>query len=377
MSEPRIARVDAFPLRYPEPNNAGKLRCVTLVRIETRDGAVGWGEAITGAEDASLATKVIVDRGLGPRLIGRDPRAIEAIWTELTSTTYWSGNGGIVTFAISAIDMALWDLTGHLAGQPVHALLGGKQRDQVRAASSVIFDTADIDGIGRQFAELHARGYDVLKGGWGHDLAIAFGRDADRDLTIVRTIRAAVGEAAEIVVDVVAGAGWTAESAVARAHAFEPYRLFWLEDALPEGDDAGWAALRAATTTPLCTGEKGWTVGHFEGLIARGSLDIVMLDPGRAEGVTGSWRVIQRAAAAGVSWNAHSWSSALNTAASLHLAAASSNVLVLELKPESGPMQHELVSDPIEMVGGAVAVRDTPGLGVTVDERVVRRYAFD
>lgn len=377
MAAASISRVDAYPLRNPEPNNAGKQRCVTLVRIETGDGAVGWGEAITGAEDASLATKVIVDRGLGPRLIGRDPSAIEAIWTEFTTTTYWSGNGGIVTFAISAIDMALWDLAGHLAGQPVHALLGGKRRDQVRAASSVIFDTADIDGIGRQFAELQSRGYEVLKGGWGHDLSIAFGRDAERDLAIVRTIRAAVGEAAEIVVDVVAGAGWTADAAIARAHAFEPYRLFWLEDALPEGDDAGWAALRAATTTPLCTGEKGWTVPHFEGLIDRGSLDIVMLDPGRAEGVTGAWRIIRRAAAAGMSWNAHSWSSALNTAASLHLAAASSNVLVLELKPEPGPMQHELVGDPIEMVGGTIAVRDAPGLGVTVDERVVRRYTFD
>jgi L-alanine-DL-glutamate epimerase-like enolase superfamily enzyme len=377
MTEPRITRVDAFPLRYPEPNNAGKRRCVTLVRIETGDGAVGWGEAITGAEDASLATKVIVDRGLGPRLIGRDPRSIEAIWTELTTTTYWSGNGGIVTFAISAIDMALWDLAGHLAGLPVHALLGGKQRDEVRAASSIIFDTVDIEGIGRQFADLHARGYGVLKGGWGHDLSIAFGRDADRDLAIVRTIREAVGEAAEIVVDVVAGAGWTADIAIARARAFEPYRLFWLEDALPEGDDAGWAALRAGTTTPLCTGEKGWTVAHFEGLIARGALDIVMLDPGRAEGVSGSWQVIQRAAAAGMSWNAHSWSSALNTAASLHLAAASSNVLVLELKPEPGPMQHELVADPIEMVDGTIAVRDTPGLGVSVDESVVRRYTFD
>ena len=135
MTEPRIARVDVFPLRYPEPNNANKLRCVTLVRIETADGAIGWGEAITGTEDASLAAKVIVDRGLAPRLVGRDPRDIDAIWTELTTSTYWTGNGGIVTFAISAIDMALWDLAGRLAGRPVHELLGGKRRDHVRAAS--------------------------------------------------------------------------------------------------------------------------------------------------------------------------------------------------------------------------------------------------
>lgn len=371
-----IARVEAFPLRYAEPNNAGRIRHVTLVRLETTGGAVGWGEAITGSEDAALATRVIVDRGLGPRLLGRDPRQVEAIWAELREATYWPGNGGIVTFAISAIDMAMWDLAGRLAGLPLYALMGGKRRDRVRAASSIIFDTADLDGIGRQFADLRARGYEVLKGGWGHDLSIAFGRDAARDVAIVRTVREAVGPEAEIIVDVVAGAGWTPTHAIAMTRAFEPYRLFWLEDALPEDDDVGWARLRAASATPLCTGEKGWTISHFRRLIASGSLDVVMIDPGRAEGVTGTKKVIDLAAQAGIAWNAHSWSSALNTAASLHLAAASPNVLVLELKPEPGPMQHELVTDPIEMRDGHVDVRDAPGLGVTVDEAAVRRYTF-
>ena len=372
-----VARVEAFPLRYAEPNNNGKTRYVLLVRVETASGAVGWGEAITGAEDATLATKVIVDRGFGPRLVGRDPRQIEALWSEFRDTTYWSGNGGIVTFALSAIDMALWDVAGRLAGLPVYALMGGKRRDRVRAASSIIFDTANLDGLGQQFADLRARGYEVLKGGWGHDLSIAFGRDATRDLQIVRTVREAVGEDAEIIVDVVAGAGWTASTAIARARAFEPYRLFWLEDALPEGDLAGWARLRASTATPLCTGEKGWTVPHFRGLVDSGSLDIVMIDPARAEGVTGTKKVIDMAADAGQAWNAHAWSSCLDTAASLHLAAASPNVLVLELKPEPSPMQHEICSDPIEMVDGWIAVRDAPGLGVTIDEAAVRRFVFD
>lgn len=377
MIEERIVRVDAYPLRYPEPNNADKIRHVTLVRIETASGAVGWGEGITGSEDAAVAMRVIVDRGLAPRLIGRDPRAVEAIWAEFRDSTYWTGGGGIVTFALSAIDMALWDVTGHLAGLPLYQLLGGKRRDQVRAASSVIFDTANLEGIGRQFADLHARGYGVLKGGWGHDLSIAFGRDRLRDIEIVKTVREAVGRDAEIIVDVVAGSGWTASHAITMARAFEPYRLFWLEDALVEDDLAGWRRLRANTATPLCTGEKGWTVAHFRRLIASGALDIVMLDPGRAEGVTGVKKVIDLAADAGLSWNAHSWSSALNTAASLHLAAASPNVLVLELKPEPSPMQHELVTNPIEMVDGRIVVRDAPGLGVTVDEAAVRRYAFD
>ena len=350
---------------------------MTLVRIATTGGAVGWGEAITGTEDASLAMRVIIERGFAARLLDRDPRAVEAIWAEFRESMYWTGDGGIVTFAISAIDMALWDLTGHLTGLPVYQLLGGKRRDAVRAASSVIFDTADLDGIGRQFADLHARGYGVLKGGWGHDLSIAFGRDRRRDVEIVRVVRDAVGPDAEIIVDVVAGSGWTPSHAITMARALEPYRLFWLEDALTENDLDGWQRLRGATSTPLCTGEKGWTIPHFRRLIRTGALDVIMLDPGRAEGITGVKKVIDLAADAGMSWNAHSWSSALNTAASLHLAAASSNVLVLELKPEPSPMQHDLVTDPIEMRDGWIAVRDRPGLGVTVDEAAVRRYVFD
>lgn len=377
MSEEKIARVEAFPLRYAEPNNNGKTRHVTLVRLETASGAVGWGEGITGNEDASLAMKLVVDRGFTPRLIGRDPRDVEAIWSEFRESTYWSGNGGIVTFAISAIDMALWDLAGRLAGLPLHRLLGGKRRDKVKAASSIIFDTANLDGLGRQFADLRARGYDVLKGGWGHDLSIAFGRDPKRDVAIVRTVREAVGDDAEIIVDVAAGSNWTASHAITMARAFEPYRLYWLEDALVEEDFDGWKRLRGATATALCTGEKGWTIPHFRRLINNGALDVVMIDPGRAEGVTGTKKVIDMAADAGVSWNAHSWSSAINTAASLHLAAASPNVLLLELKPEPSPMQNDIVSDPIEMRGGWIEVRDAPGLGVTVDDAAVRSFAFD
>lgn len=377
MKDVEIADLQAFPIRYPEPNDNGKLRYLTLIRIETRGGAVGWGEGITGTEEASLAAKVILDRGLARQLIGRDPRDVGAIWTELRESTYWTGNGGIVTFVLSAIDMALWDLAGQLAAVPVYHLLGGKHRDRVRAASSVAFDTAHVAQIGLQFADLHARGYQVLKGGWGYDISIAFGRDARRDLEIVRTIREAVGPDAEIIVDVAAGSGWTANHAIDMVRAFEPYRLYWLEDPLPESDLAGWTRLRRATTMRLCTGEKGWTASHYRGLLAGGAVDVLMIDPGRAEGVTGVKKVIDLCADAGVSWNAHSWSSAVSTAASLHLAAASANVLVLEVKPEASPMQSELVANPIVMQDGWIDVRDTPGLGVTIDEAAVRRYTFE
>lgn len=373
----KIARVQAFPVRYPEPNNDGKVRSLTLVRVESDDGQTGWGEAISGAQEVSLAVKLIAERRLGPLLLGEDPGDVVRLWGRMRDATYWDGNGGIVTFAISALDMALWDLKGRIEGRPLVDMLGGRQRDRLRACASTIFHSDDLDLIGEEFAAFAAQGYTAVKGGWGHNLDTAFGRDMDRDLRIARAVRTAVGPDVDMICDVVALAGWTVEHAIRMARQLdEEVGLFWLEDPLPEQDLAGYQRLREAVSTRICTGEKGWTGDHFGRLIDSAALDVIMIDPGKAEGVTGTWNVIQAAAAAGRAWNAHSWSSALNTAASLHLAAASSNVLVMELKPTPSPMQHELVLDPIEQHGGWVSPPSGSGLGVEVDEAVVREYLF-
>jgi L-alanine-DL-glutamate epimerase-like enolase superfamily enzyme len=373
----RIARVEAFPVRYPEPNNDGKVRSLTLVRIEADDGQVGWGEAISGAQEVSLAVKLIAERRLGPLLLGEDPQDVVRLWGRMRDATYWDGNGGIVTFAISALDMALWDLKGRIEDRPLVEMLGGRRHDRLRACASTIFHADDLDRIGEEFATFAAHGYTAVKGGWGHNLDTAFGRDMARDLRIAHAVRAAVGPDVDMIVDVVALAGWTVEHAIRMARQLdEEVGLFWLEDPLPEQDLDGYRQLRAAVTTRICTGEKGWTGDHFGRLIDSGALDVIMIDPGKAEGVTGTWNVIRAAAVAGCDWNAHSWSSALNTAASLHLAAASDNVLLMELKPLPSPMQHELVRVPIEQHDGWVAPPDGPGLGVEVDEAVVRGYLF-
>lgn len=373
----RIDRVQAFAVRYPEPNNDGKTRSLTLVRIETADGVVGWGEAITGGQDVSLATAFLVERRLAPIVIGRDPRDVTGAWNALRDATYWDGNGGIVTFGISAIDVALWDIAGRIAGVPVHRLLSDRPAAPIPACASTILATGDLARIGREFRGYVDQGYRYVKGGWGHDLSIAFGRHEARDLAVARAVREAVGPDTEVILDVVALAGWDAAHAIRMCRALDDaVRLFWLEDPLPEQDIAGYQSLRAAVDTRICTGEKGWHAVHFGTLIDSGAIDVIMLDPGKAEGITGSWAIIGMAAAAGRSWNAHSWSSALNTAASLHLATAASNTLLFELKPLPSPMQDELVTDPIHQVDGWVSAPDGPGLGVEVDESVVRRYAF-
>lgn len=373
----KVGRVNAFAVRYPEPNNDGKIRSLTLVRVETDDGVVGWGEAITGAQETSLAVAFVVERRLAPMIVGEDPCDVPRLWQKLRDATYWDGNGGLVTFGISALDMALWDVAGKAAGVPLYQLLGGKRQDRVRACASTIFASGDLDRVGSEFRGFVAQGYTAVKGGWGHDLSIAFGRDQARDLALARTVRDAIGPRVDMIVDVVALAGWDSDHAITMCRAIDDeVGLYWLEDPLPEQDLDGYRRLRTAVDTRICTGEKGWTAAHYRSLIETRAIDVIMVDPGKAEGVTGTLAVIEMAAAAGRSWNAHSWSSALNTAASLHLAVAASNTLIFELKPLPSPMQHELVRVPIEQREGWVEPPAGPGLGVEVDEAVVRRYRF-
>lgn len=371
-----ITRIEAFPLRYPEPHDSNKLRHVTLVRIESAGGLVGWGECISQWFEAGPAVKTIVERGLAPLLIGQDPLNVEDHWQRMREHSFWYGNGGIAAFAISAIDTALWDLKGKLLSAPLYQLLGGRRRPQIRACASVIFDTENLDRTAEEFADYRKRGYTAVKGGWGKSPDKAFGLDPKRDLTLVRVIRDAIGDDVDLVIDVGTHVRWTPSHAIKMARAFEPFNLYWIEEPLPPEDLAGYRRLHAAIHTPIATGEKEATFRGFRDLIRSGGVDIVMPDVGKAEGVTGVRRVLEAAEMDGVKFTMHSWSSAINTAASIHLYASAPNGTVFELKPDANPMQHELVDRPFEQKAGYVELPEGPGLGITVNEDVVRKYLY-
>jgi L-alanine-DL-glutamate epimerase-like enolase superfamily enzyme len=373
----KIARIDCFPLRYPEPHDSGKPRYITLVRIEAADGAFGWGECISQWPEAALAVKVIIDRGLAPLLAGRDAFDIRALWELMRLHSTWYGTGGVATFAISAIDIALHDLKGRALGVPVYQLLGGKVTPSFRAVASIILDMVDIDATSAEFAGYVSRGYTAVKGGWGKSAETAFGRDAGRDLLLVRKVREAVGPDIAFMVDVGTHVKWDVAHAIQMTRRFEEYGIHWIEEPLPPNDFDGYLRLRQAIQTLVATGEKGWTVQEFQRMIDCGIADFLMPDVGKAEGITGVKQVIESAALKHQFYNPHSWSSAINTAASLHLCASATNAVFFELKPNPNPMQHELVEEPIDQVNGRVTVSDKPGLGIEVREDVVRKYLFE
>jgi L-alanine-DL-glutamate epimerase-like enolase superfamily enzyme len=373
----KITGVTPFAVAYPEPNDNDQTRHLVFVRIETADGTVGWGEAITQFPPASRATVRLVE-DLAEPIVGRDPTANVEIWRALRQQTWWySYRGGLASFALAAIDIALWDLKGKLLGQPLVELLGGAHREQLPViASTHAFDAsihAEAERHGRYVREL---GYQGVKVGMGKSGRARLGYEFGRDVEFVALLREAIGPDAMLVIDRGQSLQWTVADAIRRTNAFEEHGLAWIEEPLEPGDVRGFKVLRQHCKTLIGTGEREWDAGGFRSIAESGIADVIGCDVGRAQGITGVLEVIATIEAHGLWFNSHAWSSAVNTAASIALSAITPRCLVQELKPDPNPMQHELVERPFVTVGGFVAVPRDPGLGVEPREDVLRRYAY-
>ena len=373
----KIKSITAHPLQYPEPHDHGVTRFVTLARVEAEDGTVGWGECISQFPDSCQATKIVIEQGYAPMLVGQSALEVEARWHQMVDRVWWYGPQGIAAFAISAIDMALWDLKGKLLDLPVCNLIGGQLSDQVIAMASIHLDMDDLDWSVNEFKWFAEEGYFIVKGGWGTRPESVFGTEEKRDMTLLRRIREVIGEDIDLVLDVLgARVRWDVHTAIDRVKKMEPYNLLWIEEPLHPQDYKAHVFLRSQTSTRIGTGEQEWNLDGYRRLIEAGGVDVVQIDPGRSQGITGSVKVVRLIEAANLKFTAHTWSSALNTAASVHLLASSLAGWCMDFKPHESPMQHELVSDPWVQKDGTIAVREATGLGVTVVEDVVKKYSF-
>jgi L-alanine-DL-glutamate epimerase-like enolase superfamily enzyme len=370
----RVATVEPIPVSYPEPNDFDAIRHLCLVRITTDDGLVGWGEAIAQFREASFATKAIVE-GMAERVVGRDPVHTRAIWESLKDQAWWYGYaGGIASNAIAAIDIALWDLKGKILGRSVLDLLGGPVHERLPAIASAHAHYPDIGRMVEEAQEWVAPGLHGVKVGFGKRGDARLGYEHDRDVEYVRRMRDGLGPEALLIIDCGWAVKWDVMTAVRRVRAFEEHGLHWVEEPLGAWDPDGYASLRAKTTALIAYGEKEWQVEGFERVLATGTVDVVGVDPGRAEGITGFKRVTDRVEAHRRQSNAHAWSSAIVSAASLAVSFSTPSAKLFELKPLRNPMQHDLVAEPFEHLDGWVYPPLGPGLGIDVIDAVVDRY---
>lgn len=371
----KIAQIEAFPVAYPEPNDFDATRYLCLVKITSDEGAHGWGEAITQFAEANPAVAALVT-GMGESLIGRDPVHTEALWRTMKDRAWWYGySGGLASNAIAALDMALWDLKGKALGVSVCDLLGGPVHERLPAIASSHAHVESIPAMAEEALGWLQTGLRGLKVGFGKRGNARLGYEHERDVEYVKAMREAIGDDRSLMIDLGIAIRWDIATAVRRIQAFDEYAVDWVEEPLGAWNPQGYAELKAKTRSRIAYGEKEWNLEGCDRVLATGTCDVLGVDPGRAEGITGFKKITDRVEFYGRQANAHAWSSAITTAASLAVSFSSPACKLFELKPLNNPMQHELVTEPIgHQDGWMYPPVAKPGLGVDVVDDVVQRY---
>lgn len=375
-----IRNVETIPVTYQEPNDAKSLRSLLFVRLETDDGVVGWGEGITQFPASTLATAVLVE-DMKELLIGQSPIDNIRIFRQLQSKAWWYGyRGGLFNFALSAVDIALWDLRGQVTGQSLSSMIGRRTDlvgESLPALASTHVYEANLDEEVARHAKYVREGFVGVKIGMGKKGDARIGYEFDRDIAFVRALREACGPDAWIMMDRGQSLVWTLDEAIRRVRAWEEFDLKWVEEPFEPWEHENLRKLRLTTNCLIAGAEREWDARGYQEVLSTGLLDVVGCDVGRVGGITGALSVIQLVEAHSVWFNSHAWSSAVNTAASIALSASTSRCLVQELKPDPSPMQHHIVLSPFEAIDGRIAVPNRPGLGVQVDEKALRSYRIN
>ena len=373
-----IKKLEVFPIEFLEAVDNFSTRYIVIVRVEAADGTVGWGECFTLFREATAATEALIRNGLADLVIGKDAYDVETHWQAMRDRVWWYGDvGGIAAFAISAIDMALWDLKGKLVKLNLSQMLGGALTDRLPVCASSHPKASKIEDMAEELAGHIKAGYQFVKVGFGKKGESNLGVDPERDIYFVKTVRAAIGPTAGFIVDVGARCRWDIPRAVYTAQKMSEYQLTWLEDPFHPDNFNAFRHLRAAVPQMrIALGERFFNVYDYKRLLEADVTDVILIDAGRAEGVTGMWKVIQMAARQNIAIDAHSFSSAINTAASIHLSLCAPFRTMFELKPVVNAMHHELVTNPVAHVDGWIYAPPGYGLGVEVMEDAVHKFAI-
>ncbi len=380
----KITAVDLYVLKseglYNNPEGSEEPLGPTymgLVKVSTDAGITGYSDMETSASVAKACVEaprwsqedgMECFDGLASLLIGQNPLEVERLWYRMYRGSVYYGRRGVAIQAISAIDIALWDICGKFYQQPIHILLGGKWRDRVRAYGSTLFrptPQAMRDAVKAYLDE----GFTALKFGWG-----VFGKDHDNDVRLVEAAREALGSKYDLLVDT----GWfverTPKEAIRTVKSIEQFRPFLVEELLHPEDYDGYRQVAQAVDTPIACGEQEATEWGFEQLIQRGQVDVPQPDLTRCGGFTVARKIVHMAERANRLVIPHSWSSDLLTAASLHLTAFLRRAEFVEFSTSQGPLSRMLVKEPIRMVDGYIPVPTGPGLGVEVNDAIIQQY---
>ena len=342
-----------------------------FVRMYTDEGLVGVGECFRRRPEV---TKTLVDDVLKPVLVGKDPLDTEVRWQEMARAGSALELGGAIFIAIAGLDIALWDLKGKALGLPIYRLLGGKVRDRVRMyASSMRRDLSPVEEA-RRAASFADKGYTAYK--LHSAVPGAIDGPADQTIETVREVRSAVGDRFEVLVDV--NGAYSTHHAIEIGKALEDLGVFHFEEPRPHHDLEGLAAVADALTIPVASGEMVYTRWDFRDLILRGRVDILQPDIVKAPGFTEFQKIAALASTFGRPITVHNTQPTISTVAHLHFCASHPNVPYAQeynIEPTSIRDEWPVLKTPLEVKNGYMEVPDGPGLGVELDEKVVKRLS--
>ncbi len=352
----RIISIETSVVSLPFAGRKWDHMEILLVRVETEDGLVGWGESFGHA--AIPATKAALDSIVAPLVVGRDAGDINAINGQVLHGTHLLGRNGQFVYALAGLDIALWDLLGKRTGQPLWRLLGGARMESMPAYASLLNYTQP-DLVAANTLAACGAGYRAIK---LHETTRA----------AVLAAREAAGADAAIMLDV--NCAWSVPVARKMAASLAGDRLAWLEEPVwPPEDATGLASVRREGV-PVAAGENLAGLHGFKALLDAGAIDIAQPSVTKLGGITEMLRIIQLCQAHGVTVAPHSPYFGPGFLATLHLAAALVErpmIEVLWLEMEANPF------DPwVRPQNGRVSVPDGPGLGCDPDPAVLARYTL-
>ena len=350
-----------------DPMGTFRFHSWLVVEVASDAGEVGIGEAAL----APRVSKQVIDLYLKPILLGQNPFDVEFLWQHMYRRTLAFGRKGIGMVAISAVDIALWDLMGKLAKQPVFRLLGGRTKARIPVYASRLYSQA-LEDLAREARQYKEQGFRAMKVrfGWGP----ADGAEGmQRNMALVRTAREAVGDGIDLMAD--AYMGWTLEYARRMIRMLAPYNLRWVEEPVIPDNLAGYAELKAMGAAPISGGEHEFTLYGFRQMIDARAVDVIQFDTNRVGGLTAARKVAALAEAHEIPVIPHA-----GQMHNYHLVMASLNSPMAEYFP---PVEVEVGNElfwyifkgePKPQHGYLQLDDNKPGLGLTIDEEGLKRF---
>ena len=350
-------------------------RQTAICEIITDSGISGLGEAFYFGGPAKIVAMMIKD-AFGNLIMDKDPLDNCVIWDNLYNWTRDQGMKGITISALSAIDIALWDIKGKFLGLPIYKLLGGAYRNKARVYATGLYEPQNVSSIENSLIE-EALGY-KKQGFSGMKLKIGYG--IERDIHLVKIIRKAIGDEICLMVD--ANHAYNTSEAIKLAKKMEPFNIYWFEEPVPPEDIEGYIEIKQNCDIPIAGGECEYTRYGFRELINRRAVDILQPDICATGGFTEMTKIVAMASAANIPVVPHVWGTNVGLSASLQFFAALPNFPerrfpeepFFEYDRSPNPLRDGVTLEKFHTKDGYLTIPDRPGLGVTLDMDFIKEY---